>query len=202
MRLDSKWFDSIRVKPEEEETAQTEDPVCDAPGCDKPGLHRAPKGRRHEGEYYLFCLDHVRQYNKSYNYFSGMSDDAVHAYQKDAMTGHRPTWQMRDRTGPAADDRANPRRGRKFRFRDPFDVSGLGDSEADGREKRHLLNGQRQALETLGLDDTADADQIRARYKDLVKRHHPDSNGGDRSNEARLRKTIQAYRYLRKTGMC
>ena len=67
-------------------------PPCSWPGCDKAGAHRAPKGRGREGEYHLFCLDHVRDYNKSYNYFSGMSDDDVATYQKSSITGHRPTW--------------------------------------------------------------------------------------------------------------
>ena len=56
--------------------------------------HRAPKGRDREKEYWRFCLEHVREYNNSYNFFAGMSDDAVSQYQKDALIGHRPTWKM------------------------------------------------------------------------------------------------------------
>ncbi len=59
---------------------------------------------------------------------------------------------------------------------------------------------EQQALDTLGLDGTASLNEIKARYKELVKRHHPDANGGDRSAEERLRKVIQAYDYLRKSG--
>ena len=51
-------------------------------------------GRLREGQYFCFCLDHVREYNATYNYFNGMSDEAVLRYQKDALTGHRPTWKM------------------------------------------------------------------------------------------------------------
>ena len=57
-------------------------------------MHRAPKGRDREGQYFNFCVDHVREYNKSYNYFTGMGDDDVRSYQKDSLTGHRPTWKM------------------------------------------------------------------------------------------------------------
>jgi hypothetical protein len=64
------------------------------------GSHRAPKGRGQERDYWHFCLAHVREYNQSYNFFSGMSDDAVARYQKDALTGHRPTWKMGANAGP------------------------------------------------------------------------------------------------------
>ena len=94
MKLDSKYFDKIRVKPDEDRLLRKEERGCDWPDCDKPGKFPAPRGRESEGEYYHFCVDHVRQYNKSYNYFSGMADDDVRHYQKDSLTGHRPTWKM------------------------------------------------------------------------------------------------------------
>ena len=67
-------------------------PSCESPGCKEPGLYPAPKGRGHEGQYHRFCLDHVREYNKSYNYFSGLPDEEVVKHQKDDTIGHRPTW--------------------------------------------------------------------------------------------------------------
>ena len=71
MKLDSKFFDRLRVKPDENRMLRDVCPQCEAKGCEEPGLYPAPKGRGHEGEYHRFCLDHVREYNKSYNYFSG-----------------------------------------------------------------------------------------------------------------------------------
>ena len=94
MKLDSKYFDKIRVKPGEERTVRDKHPNCEWPGCPKPGRHKAPKGRNHEGQFHAFCLEHVQQYNKTYNYFDGMKDDAVRDYQKEAQTGHRPTWKL------------------------------------------------------------------------------------------------------------
>jgi hypothetical protein len=93
MKLDSTYFDRIRIKPEK---ARTEErvPGCDWPGCDEFGRYPAPKGRDHEGQYHLFCLDHVRGYNKSYNYFAGMSDTDVMSWQRRSVTGHRPTWPL------------------------------------------------------------------------------------------------------------
>ena len=94
MKLDSPLFDRIRVKPEQDRKPRGEAPACEWPGCDGEATHRAPKGRMRENEYWRFCLEHVREYNHSYNYFAGMSDDEVARYQKDAVTGHRPTWKM------------------------------------------------------------------------------------------------------------
>ena len=94
MKFDSPFFDRIRVKPGQDRRVRADLPVCDWPGCQGSASHRAPKGREREGEYWRFCLDHVREYNHSYNYFKGMSDGDVAKFQKDAITGHRPTWKM------------------------------------------------------------------------------------------------------------
>src|SRR5688572_14025681 len=94
MKFDSPLFDGIRVKPEADRRAASDQPVCDWPGCTHAGAHRAPKGRDREQQYFRFCLAHVREYNQSYNFFKGMSDNDVARYQKDALTGHRPTWKM------------------------------------------------------------------------------------------------------------
>src|SRR5258707_13156981 len=93
----SKFFDSIRVKPKgKQPDVKPRDTVvnCEWTGCQNKGAHRAPKGRENSREYWHFCLNHVREYNQNYNFFSGMNADAVARYQKDALTGHRPTWKM------------------------------------------------------------------------------------------------------------
>jgi hypothetical protein len=195
MNLNSRIFDRIRVKPERKQAARPDGPACDHPGCRNPGEFRAPKGRLREGQYFCFCLDHVREYNQSYNYFNGMSAEAVAHYQRDAIVGHRPTWAMG----------AKRRGGRPDAVSD--DPSHLADTLGmyQGR-KRHYSCAEperprygiaaQKALGQLGLDDSADAVAIKTRYKDLVKRLHPDANGGDRSNEEKLREIIRAYHYL------
>ncbi len=82
--------------------AEDRRPGCEWHGCKEKATHRAPKGRGREKEYWRFCLNHVREYNQSYNFFAGMSDAAVMAYQKDALTGHRPTWKMGTGKGNSA----------------------------------------------------------------------------------------------------
>ena len=205
MKFDSPYFDRIRVKPDEDRRLRASCPACDWPGCAEAATHRAPKGRLRENEYWRFCLAHVREYNQSYNYFAGMSDDAITQFQKDSVVGHRPTWKI-GMSGPIHDrasrafDRFN---GRLGDAEDPFGMFGeLGgrsrpDFEARRPEHRMLRNAERKALDALGLERTATAHEVKMRFKMLVKRHHPDANGGDRSTEDRLREIIQAYNYLK-----
>jgi hypothetical protein len=91
MKLDSKYFDRIRVR---RKGARPPSPRrLNASGTDAANrVHRAPVGRDAEGQYFMFCVDHAREYNKGYNYFSGLSDGEIARYQKEALTGHRPTW--------------------------------------------------------------------------------------------------------------
>jgi hypothetical protein len=206
MKLDSGYFDKIRIDPAEKAARPApRTRVCQMSGCTAEGTHRAPKGRSAEGEYFWFCINHVRDYNKSYNYFSGMNDAAIQAYQKDAIVGHRPTWQMGVNAKDA--EAAIPAGRAKFGWqgspKDPFRLFGEGFQTRHAEpEKRTTHNMENKSLETLGLDGTATPAEVKARYKLLVKRHHPDANGGDRSLEERLREIIQAYSYLKSVGFC
>ena len=204
MKSDSSIFDSIRIKPEKttRKVARSER-ACEHPGCERPGEHRAPKGRGREGEYFHFCIDHVREYNKTYNYFNGMGDDDVASYQKDALTGHRPTWKMGDRHATAEHRARTASRnaGYSGRMRDPYRVFGRdGNAGPDRSRERKVMPLEQKAYDTLDLDPSATKSDVKARYKALVKKHHPDANGGDRSSEERLRQIIQAYNTLKNAG--
>jgi hypothetical protein len=207
MSNDSPLFDRIRVKPDQDRRLRAELPGCEWPRCDAPATHRAPKGRLRASEYWRFCLDHVREYNNSYNFFEGMSDDAIANYQKEDLTGHRPTWKMGSVGGRRTEAKRNSRgsRGSGWAADDPFGlferVAGGGQARP-AAEGRKVLNAQRRALDVLGLEADAQRADIKARFKVLVKRHHPDANGGDRTSEDRLREIIQAYNYLKSAGFC
>src|ERR1700730_3534760 len=128
----TKCFDSIRIKPnklsaKQQARAQEESAMCEWAGCPNKGPHRAPKVRENSKEDWHFCLNHVREYNQSYNFFQGMNADAVARYQKDALTGHRPTWKM------GANTRSKKRKGSA-----EADLEGASDpfnmfSELNGR---------------------------------------------------------------------
>jgi hypothetical protein len=207
MKFDSPYFDRIRVKPGADRRVRPELPTCDWPGCAGAASHRAPKGRQREGEYWRFCLEHVREYNHSYNYFAGMSDDAVLRFQKDAITGHRPTWKMGSDGRPRGTKPDPAQFHPGYGAADPFNMfAELGGPSRPRpepeREGRSIRNAERKALDVLGLEGGVKPLDIKARFKLLVKRHHPDANGGDRSCEDKLREIIQAYNYIKAVGFC
>jgi len=132
-----------------------------------------------------------------------MSEDDVLKYQKDAITGHRPTWKMG--TGKQSD----PNKFYAETAIDPFamfrELGGHGHSDQSTQakpESRTIRNAERKAFNTLGLEFSASRLEIKSRFHELVKQHHPDANGGDRSTEDRLVEIIQAYNYLKSSGFC
>ncbi len=197
MDFNSPLFDRIRVKARGRAAAPqkaVEKVPCAHPGCAAPGVYRAPKGRDHEGEFYTFCMEHVREYNATYDYFKGMDDQSLEKYREAEITGHRPTWKM--------GARANTRQGSNV------DETVFAEARTLRKRGLHRTRGVQEqaprynalalkALLSLELDASATVTSIKARYKELVKRNHPDANGGDRSSEDKLREIIQAYNYLK-----
>jgi hypothetical protein len=151
----------------------------------------------------------VRAYNKSYNYFAGLPDEEVIKHQKDDTIGHRPTWFIG--VNPWAASGRGARNGaraggfpHRFTTYDPFGLfAERAGSQAtpDGKPERQLRRAERKCLRQLNLEDNATKADIKARFKELVKRLHPDHNKGDRRSEDKLREVIQAYNYLRQAGL-
>jgi hypothetical protein len=205
-------FVDIRIRPPkpEEEAAQADvftlkpgERPCDHAGCRRPAEARAPKARDLPDQHYWFCQAHAAQYNKSWDFFAGMSEGEVRAFQQDALTGHRPTWSFK------AD--ANSREAAAFAAKmgtmnqrpgwDPFGLFGRGKGAAVTPEGRRLGKLERNALADLDLDESCTPEAIRARYHELIKRLHPDTNGGDRSMEHKLDRVLKAYKTLRKAKL-
>ena len=198
MKLDSKYFDKIRVTPRGSKPEPEAEKLCEWEGCEKPAKHKAPKGRGFEGQFWNYCTAHVQEYNKSYNYFAGMTDGDVSAAQKAAQTGDRPTWKLGERAHAAA----GSKRGQAREFADPLHLFGKDAKPAQKKLGRNLRVNEMQALTTLGLDENAKPEDAKLKYKQLVKRLHPDANNGSRANEETLKAVIQAYDTLRASGFC
>lgn len=208
MKLDSKYFDRIRTRRKTQQETVAEAPTCQWDGCDRPGAHRAPVGRNAEGQFFLFCFEHVKDYNKGYNYFSGLSDSEIARYQKEAITGHRPTWAVGVNKGAKnasmhSTIRSGPG-GAAHKIKDPFGFVASSRSAGPRTEPqaRKLKTLEAKAFDTMGLGARATSAEIKSRYKELVKMHHPDANGGDRGSEERFREVIQAYQLLKQAGFC
>jgi hypothetical protein len=208
MNLNSKLFDRIRIKPRHREEERVATPGCDWEGCGEHGLYRAPKGNRAEGQYHNFCLEHVRHYNSAYNFFSGMNADEVEAaVSRNAQTDGRPSWGLGTKPGSAGPRMpyGNMRNPEARRFADPLNIfaryaRAQARNPQPQERARPIHEPDRRALETLGIHGAPRADEIKKAYKSLVKIHHPDANGGDRSSEDRLRTIIAAYTHLKAKG--
>lgn len=175
------------------------DHICDSDGCFEAGEFRAPKSRLvdrgERDDFYWFCLRHVREFNKSWNFFDGMSDGEVLRYKDEDITGHRPTWKLGSRTGGAR---------REYKYDDPFDFrqeTGAGDNnnkngQQNSHDRHNIDSEQREALATLNLEPGSSLKDIKRRHKELAKIYHPDIRGGDKEAEEILKTINQAYTHL------
>jgi hypothetical protein len=193
-------FVDIRVKRPDPGVKAREagERACDHKGCERAGAHKAPKGRDRENEFWWFCAEHAGDYNRRWNFFRDMSDAEYEAFKMAEEIGHRPTWSFR----PGRGDRVGAGRfWQAARKGDSFGLfGGFARTRAEPRKPR-IGRLQVLALHVLALEEGAEPDAIRARYAELVKRYHPDSNQGDRTAEAQLNKVLKAYQTLKQAGM-
>jgi hypothetical protein len=169
---------------------------CAVPGCGAPGEYKAPLQPANfdgPGEWRFLCLDHVREHNAKYNFFEGMSTDEITRAQHPLAGWDRPSRRF------AANGADPPPRWSDFA--DPLDaISGRFGDVRERVKPSRFTGAQRRALSVLGLGDDADRHALRQRYSHLVRRFHPDKNGGDRSHERKLGEVIEAYQLLRKSA--
>jgi DnaJ-domain-containing protein 1 len=146
--------------------------------------------------YYWFCLDHVRAYNSAWNFYAGMNEAEIEAEIRRDTTWQRPTWKLGMRHGPAYE----------ARMRDPFgfytDKAGKTDKRGERRNggsdaSARVASAREQALAVFALDPPFTQTNLKARYKVLVKLHHPDAHGGDKEAEEKLKIINQAYTTLK-----
>jgi hypothetical protein len=168
--------------------------LCEWPGCKRVGEYRAPKSRERLRTFFFFCIEHVRDYNRAWDFFSGMNQDEIEAYLREDVTWHRPTWKI----GSPGDQH-----GDGWRWQDPFEVlmsgpdTGGAGAKAEWDRPTSRLGKRERMLKVMELEHDATPEELKARYKELAKRHHPDVNGGDRDAEERLKLINEAYNYLR-----
>ena len=181
--------------------------VCEHPDCERPAAYRAPRSPDALNEWRWFCLDHVREYNASWNYFRDHSDEDLEAHMQRARLWDRPTWGFGDQPQGPAGLHANGegRAWERCGFRDPLEILGenatinRGAAPEQPKPRRRLPADLRRALDILGAADTESRAEIRKRYRALVKDLHPDMNGGDRREEARLRRVLWAWEVVKKS---
>ena len=167
---------------------------CATPGCPEEGAYRAPVSREQLREYRWFCLDHVRVYNASWNYYAGLSDSEMEAHIRSDLVGNRPTWPLGKGQQPTAPGEATP----FDNLADPFGLlRGHGPRVGGAPPPPALTPAEKRAFSTLGLDYPVSYDELRTQYKALVKRHHPDTHNGSKEAEERLKRINEAYKTLK-----
>lgn len=175
---------------------------CDTPGCAERGDYRAPRSRNLDG-YYYFCLEHVRIYNSEWDYFAGMSSDAIETYLLDAAFWERPSWPI----GANAKEKENKLREKVRRqfFTDFENAERAAESEeSQGMPRSARLSAVlHAALKTLDLSPPVTFAAIKKQYRALMKKHHPDLNGGSREAEEKVKSVGHAYAIVKKIyGEC
>lgn len=192
----------LRINPPKDELPP-EEKQCDWAGCVSLGGCKAPKSPDRLREYYNFCQSHARDYNKNWNFFSGMSDADITEWQVGARHGHRPTWDVKKNTGERAQANKKRKTGSTSATSEGYEMFTNGKDEGIGisAPRKRLSKMQLQALTDLGLDETATKDDVRKRYTQLVKQLHPDANKGDRSTEESFARVVKANKVLKSTGL-
>jgi len=156
------------------------------------GEFRAPKSRDNLNETVWYCLEHIREHNKAWNFYEGMTEEQIEAEIRNDTIGRRPTWPFGTRSAAF--------RFQQGRFDDTF-----GMFEAEEAEAETISGGSRQwppgspeneAMAVMDLTPPVTLESLKARYKQLVKRYHPDANGGDKTSEERFKQINQAYHVI------
>jgi hypothetical protein len=158
------------------------------PGCGAPGEYRAPKSRSHLNQYWWFCLEHVRAYNATWDFYKGMTPGEIEQQTRADTGWQRPTWPL-GRLGAATweDELLN----------DPLHLLDRRRTRTERVGEQQMPADLREPMATLGLAWPTTLDAVKTRYKELAKRHHPDANGGDRAAEERLKTINLAYAAVR-----
>lgn len=178
-------------------TADPEPPtrLCDHPGCEAGGEFRAPRSRLELDQYRWFCLEHVRAYNAAWNYYAGMNEGEIEAEIRRDTVWQRPSWKLGERHGPGP----GPQVRDAFGFYTGTAHDGAGRRRG-GRARdaaARVASAHEQALAVFDLEPPLTPLRLKARYKSLVKQHHPDAHGGDKAAEEKLKIINQAYATLK-----
>jgi hypothetical protein len=160
---------------------------CESPDCDLPGEYRAPKSRTSLREFHWFCLEHVRAYNAAWDYYRGMAPEEIEVEIRAASSWQRPSWPLGQQGKHARLDEAAEAELHAFAF----------GTRPKAPPKQDVPAELREALTIFGLAWPVTFVDVKAKYKELAKRHHPDANNGSKQSEETLKIVNLAYATLR-----
>jgi len=161
-------------------------PPCHVHGCAEPGGYKAPKSRDALHDYRWFCLEHIREHNQQWDFFAGLGSEEIEEFVKDAVTGHRPTWNRESRV-----------RAQYNKLQDAlYEFLNHGSSARKAAASPPLSGKIRKALCALDVEYPYTAQELKVQYRAMVKKHHPDANNGDKQSEETFKEVTAAYHYL------
>ena len=169
--------------------------ICDHIECEEIGKYKAPKSRSNLKEYYFFCLKHVSEYNKSWDFYRGLSVDQIEISMRKDTVWDRPSWPLKGDPNKIIDQL------KKFQNEDYTLLE--KDRESGIFFKNKILNEKLSEIEsksinTLNLEMPISIDKIKKKYKKLVKIFHPDVNANNKEAEEKFREITEAYKILLK----
>ena len=194
MKPSPKYFNNLRIKPKNLSKKRP----CDYGGCNEHGEFQA---KTKSAAKFFYCLNHIKEFNKNYNFFEGMSEEEIIDYQISAIIGHRPTW--KSGTNPHANYFSKFAKNDGSAFDDPFDLFEKDKTSKYERQSK-IKKGKisEKAYKLLDFSSLSSKSDIRKKFKEVVKSLHPDTNGGDNSQEDLLKEVISAYKTLKSQGHC
>tara|TARA_Y100001970_G_scaffold287904_1_gene413729 strand:+ start:707 stop:1297 length:591 start_codon:yes stop_codon:yes gene_type:complete len=167
---------------------------CDYKNCNNQGEFRAPISRVKLNEYYFFCFDHIKEYNKSWDFYRGMSVDQIEKSMRSDTVWDRPSWPLNGNYQKIFDE-----------SNDYFDqyIESEKDKESKNYFNNNLTNKTLSKDESLAIDELElkmpiSLEKIKKNYKKLVKIFHPDVNGNDKKAEEKFKKINESYKLLLK----
>ena len=163
--------------------------ICEWGSCKKSGSFKAPLEKDNSKNYRWLCEEHVKLFNKSWDYFFGMNQSEIENFLKSDMTWHRPT-QRFGSSDNFFNILWNNALNDKFNFfKQNENINGLNDGKLSEKDK--------DAFIMLGLELNVDWPIVQKKFKTLVKKFHPDRNAGNKQFEDKLKKITLAYSHLK-----
>ena len=164
--------------------------ICDWENCNEIGAYKAPVEKDNSRKYRLLCLNHIKIFNKNWNYFENMNDQEIEFFIKSDLTWHKSTKTFGSSDNffnilwnNALDDKLNIFKSSNFR----------------DFKKTKVSQQDKDALQVMELNDEVKWEQIQSKFKELVKKYHPDKNEGNKKFEDKLKKITLSYSQLKKT---
>tara|TARA_B100000029_G_C17488699_1_gene928261 strand:+ start:173 stop:763 length:591 start_codon:yes stop_codon:yes gene_type:complete len=169
--------------------------ICDYAECTEIGVHKAPKSRSNIKNYYFFCLKHVQEYNKSWDFYKGLSVDQIELSMRKDTVWNRPSWPL-----SGSPDKIMGQLNEFFNndyslFEKHNDFEDFVDNKI---LKENLSNEEKRSVELLEISLPLSVEDIKKAYKRLVKIFHPDVNRSNKQAEKKFKEINEAYKILLK----